>query len=154
MQRTTAAALTPRPLDILLVEDNAADRRLAQEALREAGVHCRLHWVRDGIEALEFLHRTGTYTEVPRPDLVLLDLNMPRMDGREVLAHVKSDPLLRHIPVVILTTSRAREDIRVAYDLHANCYITKSPLDFNAFVEVFRSLDRFWHATVTLPPKP
>lgn len=154
MQRTTPPSLANKPLDILLVEDNPADKRLAQEALMEAGVRCQLHWVRDGIEALEFLRRLGDFAQAPRPDLILLDLNMPRMDGREVLALVKSDPLLRQIPVVILTTSRAREDVTGAYDLHANCYITKSPLDFNAFVEVFRHLDRFWQDTVTLPPKP
>jgi chemotaxis family two-component system response regulator Rcp1 len=142
-----------KPLDILLVEDNPADMRLAKEALKEGKVFCNLHWVKDGVEAVEFLNRTGEYTRAPRPDLILLDLNLPRMDGREVLASIKSDSQLKRIPVVILTTSKAEEDVARSYDLHANCYITKFPMNFETFVDVFRSIDRFWFALVTLPPK-
>lgn len=141
------------PIDILLVEDNPADMRLAVEALKESELACELHWVKDGVEAVEFLMRQGDHANAPRPDLILLDLNMPRMDGREVLATIKSDVRLKRIPVVILTTSKAEEDILKSYDLHANCYINKYPMNFETFVDVFRSIDRFWVDLVTLPPK-
>ncbi|MDO9438738.1 response regulator [Hydrogenophaga sp.] len=142
-----------RSLDILLVEDNPGDMRLTQEALKECQIRCSLHWVQDGVAAMDFLHRREAYTEAVRPDLVLLDLNLPRMDGREVLAKIKSDPKLRRIPVVILTTSKAEEDIMRSYDLHANCYMTKYPVDLDSFIEVIRSIDRFWFSLVSLPPK-
>lgn len=149
----TGETVAPKPLDILLVEDNVADMRLAVEALKEGKVYCNLHWVKDGVEAYEFLNRIGEFADKPRPDLILLDLNLPRMDGRELLAKIKIDSQLKRIPVVILTTSKAEEDIFRTYDLHANCYITKYPLNFDSFIEVFRSIDRFWFALVTLPPK-
>jgi CheY-like chemotaxis protein len=142
-----------RPLDILLVEDNPADMRLTQEALKEGKVFCKLHWVKDGVEAMDFLHRRGEFEQATRPDLILLDLNLPRMDGREVLASIKADTKLRRIPVVILTTSKAEEDIIRSYDLYANCYMTKYPVDLDSFIEVIRSIDRFWLALVSLPPK-
>lgn len=145
--------VAPKPLDILLVEDNPGDMRLTVEALREGKVLCKLHWVEDGVEALDFLYRRGRHIDAARPDLILLDLNLPRMDGREVLQHIKTDTQLRRIPVVILTTSKAEEDILRSYDLYANCYVTKSPVDFDNFIEVIRSIDRFWLALVTLPPK-
>ena len=143
-----------KPLDILLVEDNPADMRLTKEALKEGKVLCTLHWVKDGVEALDFLYRRNEHANAARPDLILLDLNLPRMDGREVLANVKADTTLRRIPVVILTTSKAEEDIVRSYDLYANCYITKYPVDLDSFIEVIRSIDRFWLALVSLPPKP
>ena len=144
---------TAGPFDILLVEDNPADMRLAVEAMKEAQFNSTLHWVKDGVEAVEFLNHVGEYAQAPRPDLILLDLNLPRMDGREVLANIKVDSRLKRIPVVILTTSRAQEDVLRSYDLHANCYITKYPVDFDGFVGVFRTMDRFWFDLVTLPPK-
>jgi chemotaxis family two-component system response regulator Rcp1 len=139
-----------RPIEILLVEDNPGDVRLTREALKEAKVHNCLSVVGDGVEALAFLHRKGIYTMAPRPDIVLLDLNLPRKDGRQVLAEVKADPELRRIPVVILTTSKAEEDILKTYDLHANCFITK-PVDFDQFVKVVQSIEHFWLTIVTLP---
>jgi CheY-like chemotaxis protein len=145
--------VTPKPIHVLLVEDNPADMRLTQEALKEGKVLCNLHWVKDGVEALDFLHRRGEWRQAPRPDLILLDLNLPRLDGREVLASIKVDAQLRRIPVVILSTSKAEEDILRSYDLHANCYITKYPVNFDNFIEVIRSIDSFWLAVVTLPPK-
>jgi len=141
-----------RPVVILLVEDNPGDVRLTQEALRDAKVCNRMHVVRDGVEAMEFLRRTGTHADAPRPDLILLDLNLPRKDGREVLADVKADPDLRRIPVVVLTTSKAEEDILRAYNLNANCYIAK-PVDFDQFVHVVRSIESFWLTIVKLPPR-
>jgi chemotaxis family two-component system response regulator Rcp1 len=146
--------MTPETLHVLLVEDNPADVRLTKEALKEGKVLCDMHWVKDGVEALDFLHRRGEYVNAVRPDLILLDLNLPRLDGREVLAHIKADVQLRRIPVVILSTSKAEDDIIRSYDLHANCYVTKYPVDFESFVEVIRSIDRFWFALVTLPPRP
>jgi diguanylate cyclase (GGDEF)-like protein len=138
------------PADILLVEDNAADARLAAEALKENEFSSRLHWVADGVQAMEFLRGRGKGADGCRPDLILLDLNLPKKDGREVLAELKRDPSLRRIPVVVLTTSRAREDRERSYDLHANCFITK-PDQWNDFVDVVRSIKDFWFGPVTLP---
>ena len=136
------------PIEILLVEDNAADVRLTQEALQEGKVRNNLTVARDGVEALDILQRPGA----SRPDLILLDLNLPRKDGREVLATLKADPTLKHIPVVVLTTSSAEVDILKSYQLHANCYITK-PVDLEQFVSVVRSIDEFWLTVVKLPPE-
>jgi CheY-like chemotaxis protein len=140
------------PIEILLVEDNAADVRLTQEALREGKVKNRMSVARDGVEALQFLRREGQFAQVPRPDLILLDLNLPRMDGRQVLAEIKADDDLRLIPVVVLTTSSAELDIVKSYALHANCYITK-PVDLEQFVQVVKSIDDFWLTIVKLPPE-
>ncbi len=139
------------PVEILLVEDNPGDVRLTREALQEGKVYNNLHWAKDGIEALDFLHRRGKFEGVPRPDIILLDLNLPKKDGREVLAAIKGDAHLRHIPVVVLTTSQAEEDVARSYDLHANCFITK-PVDLQKFIQVVQSIDRFWLTIVTLPP--
>ncbi len=139
-----------RPIEILLVEDNPGDVRLTREAFKEAKMRNNLHAVGDGVEAMEFLRREGEYASASRPDLILLDLNLPRKDGREVLAEVKADPELRRIPVVILTTSKAEEDIAKTYDLHANCYITK-PVDFDRFIEVVKQIEGFWLTVVKLP---
>jgi chemotaxis family two-component system response regulator Rcp1 len=139
-------------IDILLVEDNPGDVRLAQEALKESKVRNKLYVVEDGVEAMNFLRQQGNFKGTPRPDLILLDLNLPRKSGREVLAEVKSDESLKRIPVVVLTVSKAEEDIVKAYDHHANCYITK-PLDFNQFIEVTKSIEDFWLTIVRLPPK-
>jgi CheY-like chemotaxis protein len=145
-----AESSTARPVEILLVEDNAGDVRLTIEALREGKVRNHLHVARDGVEALAFLRREGDFAEAVRPDLVLLDLNLPKKDGREVLAEIKSDESLRRIPVVVLTTSKAEEDILHTYDLHANCYITK-PVDLEQFIAVVKSIDDFWLTVVKLP---
>lgn len=139
-----------RPVEILLVEDNPADVRLTIEALREGKVRNNLSVVKDGVEAIEFLRRRGPYGEAPRPDLILLDLNLPRKDGREVLGEIKNDENLRRIPVVVLTTSSAEADILKSYALHANCYITK-PVDLDQFVGVVKSIDDFWLTVVRLP---
>lgn len=139
-----------RPIDILLVEDNPGDVRLAVEALAEAKVHNRLNTVSDGEAALKFLHKQSPHENAPRPDLVLLDLNLPRKSGREVLAEIKADPDLKRIPVVILTTSQAEEDILKAYNCSANCYITK-PVDLDQFIKVVRSIEEFWLTIVKLP---
>ena len=139
-----------RPIEILLVEDNPGDVRLAIEALRESKVRNNLHVVRDGVEALAFLCQEDPYTDAPRPDLILLDLNLPRKDGREVLADIKADPRLHTIPVVILTTSRAEQDVLRSYELQANCYITK-PVDLDQFITVVKSIEDFWLTIVTLP---
>jgi chemotaxis family two-component system response regulator Rcp1 len=139
-------------IDILLVEDNPGDVRLAQEALKESKIRNKLFVVEDGVEAMAFLHRQGKYADVPRPDLVLLDLNLPRKNGREVLAEIKTDDNLKRIPVVVMTVSIAEEDITKCYDHHANCYITK-PLDFHQFMEVTKSIEEFWLTIVKLPPK-
>ncbi len=139
-----------RPIEILLAEDSAADVLLAQEALDGAKMRNNLHIVKDGVEAMAFLHREQEYSDVPRPDLILLDLNMPRKDGREVLAEIKADESLRMIPVVVLTTSDAQEDVHKSYGLHANCYI-KKPVDFEQFANVVRAIDNFWFTVVTLP---
>ena len=139
-------------IEILLVEDNPGDARLTIEAMREAKVRNRMHVVEDGVEAMEFLRRQGRFGDAPRPDLILLDLNLPRKDGREVLAEVKADSDLKRIPVVVLTTSRAEEDVLRAYDLHANCYVTK-PVDLAQFMKIVSQIDEFWVKVVTLPRK-
>ncbi|MDY6875836.1 MAG: response regulator [Chloroflexota bacterium] len=139
-----------RPIEILLVEDNPGDVRLTMEAFKENKMHNHLHVVGDGVEALAFLRGEGQYVDLPRPDLILLDLNLPKKDGREVLTDIKDDENLRRIPVVILTTSRAEEDIIKTYDLHANCYITK-PVDLGEFIRVVRSIEDFWLTIVKLP---
>ncbi|HXF06479.1 MAG TPA: response regulator [Blastocatellia bacterium] len=141
-----------RPVEILLVEDNPGDVRLAVEALKEGKVHNNLHVVGDGVEAMMFLRREGKYALSPRPDLILLDLNLPKKDGREVLAEIKADEKLRRIPVVVLTTSKAEQDILRTYDLHANCYITK-PVDLEQFIAVVKSVEDFWLTIVKLPPE-
>lgn len=143
---------TARLIEILLVEDNPGDLRLTREALKDAKVANTLHVVEDGVLALDFLHRRPPFEDVPRPDLILLDLNLPRKNGREVLAEIKADERFRAIPVVILTTSQAEEDILRAYNLHANCYITK-PVDFTQFTTIVRTIEDFWLTIVTLPPK-
>jgi chemotaxis family two-component system response regulator Rcp1 len=141
-----------RRFDILLVEDSPTDVLLATEALEEANVANNLHVVRDGVAATAFLHRGEPYGNAPRPDLILLDLNLPRKDGRELLAEIKADPGLRQIPVVVLTTSKADEDVVKSYGNHANCYITK-PMDFEYFAQVVRQVVSFWFVVVTLPPQ-
>jgi chemotaxis family two-component system response regulator Rcp1 len=140
-----------RPIVILLVEDNPGDVRLTMEALKDAKVLNNLHVAKDGIEALAFLKRQGKFEDAIRPDLILLDLNLPKMDGRDVLAEIKADPEFRRIPVVILTTSKAEEDILKTYELHANCYITK-PVDLEKFIEVINAIEDFWLTIVKLPP--
>lgn len=142
-----------RPIEILMVEDSPTDRMLTEEALRDARVLNHLHYAVDGVRAMEFLRREGAYAAAPRPDLILLDLNLPRKDGREVLAEIKADERWKRIPIVILTTSRDEADVLRAYGLHANCYITK-PVDFVKFVEVVRSIENFWFSVVTLPEEP
>ena len=139
------------PVEILLVEDNPGDVRLTKEALKEGKVYNNLHWAKDGVEALEFLKRQGKHAKAPRPDIILLDLNLPKKDGREVLELVKKDVELKQIPVVVLTTSEAEEDVLKSYELHANCYVTK-PVDLEKFIHVVQSIDRFWLTIVTLPP--
>jgi CheY-like chemotaxis protein len=141
---------SPRPIEILLVEDNPGDVRLTMEALREAKVHNRVNVAPDGVEAMAYLRREDRYADAPRPDLILLDLNLPKKDGREVLAEIKADDRLKHIPVVILTTSRAEQDILKSYDLHANCYVTK-PVDLDQFINVVRSIEDFWLTVVAFP---
>lgn len=142
--------MTNRPIEILLVEDNLGDARLTQEALKEGKVRNNLHHARDGVEAMEFLRREGPHGDAPRPDLVLLDLNLPRKDGREVLSEMKEDPDLRLIPVVVLTTSEAEQDVLRTYQLRANCYITK-PVDLEKFITIVRSIEDFWLTIVRLP---
>jgi len=141
-----------RAIEILLVEDNPGDARLTQEALREGKIRNNLHHAHDGVEALEFLRREGEFAKAPTPDLVLLDLNMPRKDGREVLAEMKQDSRLRRIPVVVLTTSEAENDIVRSYELHANCYVTK-PVGLEQFISIVRQIESFWLAVVTLPTR-
>jgi CheY-like chemotaxis protein len=140
-----------RPVEILLVEDNPGDERLTREALKEGKVYSNLHWVKDGVEAMQFLRRQGKYQDVPPPDIILLDLNLPKKDGREVLQDIKNDDKLKRIPVVVLTTSKAEEDVLRSYNLHANCYVTK-PVDLEKFIVVVKSIDVFWLTVVTLPP--
>jgi CheY-like chemotaxis protein len=139
-----------RPIDILLVEDNPGDARLTIEALKDAKVRNHLHHVSDGAAALAFLRRSPPHANAPRPDLILLDLNLPRKDGREVLAEIKADEALRRIPVVVLTTSQAEEDILRAYNLNANCYVTK-PVDLEQFLRVIKAIEEFWLEVVKLP---
>lgn len=142
---------TTAPIDILLVEDSPGDVRLTQEALAEGKIRTNLHVAGDGEQALQFLRREEPFAAAPRPDLIMLDLNLPRVDGREVLATIKADSSLRLIPVVVLTTSSADEDIHRVYGLNANCYITK-PVDYEQFIRVVRSIEDFWLTVVRLPP--
>ncbi len=142
--------MTGKPIEILLVEDNPGDVRLTQEVLKDFKVSNGMHVVRDGIEAMAFLHKEGEYAAANLPDIILLDLNLPRKDGREVLAEIKDDKDLKRIPIVVLTTSSAEQDILKAYDLHANCYITK-PVDLNQFIRVLKSIEDFWLSIVKLP---
>ncbi len=141
-----------RPVDILLVEDNPGDVRLTEEALKEGKVLNKLHIARDGVEAMAFLRREDKYADAVRPDLILLDLNLPKKDGREVLEEIKTDEGLKRIPVVILTTSEADEDILRTYDYHANCYITK-PIELDQLINVVKSIEDFWLSLVKLPPE-
>lgn len=141
-----------RPIEILMVEDNPGDVRLTLEALKACKVLNEVNVVEDGVAALDYLHRRAPYEAASRPDMVLLDLNLPRMDGREVLAAIKSDPVLKVIPVVVLTTSEAEEDVLRAYNLAANCYVTK-PVDLHQFTRIVRGLEDFWLTIVTLPPR-
>jgi two-component system, chemotaxis family, response regulator Rcp1 len=138
------------PIEILLVEDNIGDIRLTQEAFKEGKVRNNMAIVMDGVEAMEYLRKQGKHTDAKRPDVILLDLNLPKKDGREVLAEIKIDPSLKRIPVIVLTTSKAEEDILRSYDLHANCYIQK-PVDFGQFIEVIISIEHFWLSIVTIP---
>lgn len=138
-------------IDILLVEDNPGDARLALEALKDSKVKNKMYHVENGVEAMAFLRKQGKHADKPRPDLVLLDLNMPKKDGREVLTEIKADDDLKRIPVVILTVSKAEEDVLKAYDLHANCFITK-PIDLSQFLKVVKSIEDFWLTIVKLPP--
>ncbi len=140
------------PVEILLVEDNVRDARLAVETLKDSKIHNNLYHVKDGVEAIDFLRQRGEYAGVPVPDLILLDLNLPRKDGREVLAEVKEDPRLRLIPVVVMTSSEAERDLVKTYGLHANAYVVK-PLDMDGFVEVVQGVKDFWLTIVKLPPK-
>ena len=143
---------TIESVEILLVEDNPGDRRLTKEVLKEAKMSNHLHEVVDGVEAIAFLRRQGEYADAPRPDLILLDLNLPKKDGWEVLEEIKADKELRLIPVVILTTSKADEDIVESYNGHANCYITK-PVDLDQFITIVKSIESFWLTVVKLPPR-
>jgi CheY-like chemotaxis protein len=143
---------TGGPIEILLVEDNPGDVRLTHEALKDGKILNKLHVIKDGVEAMAFLRQEGKYANAIRPDLILLDLNLPKKDGREVLAEIKSDSYLKRIPVVILTVSKLEEDIIKTYDLHANCYITK-PIDLDRFIAVVRAIEDFWLAIVKLPPR-
>ena len=142
---------TQQGIEVLLVEDNPGDVRLSKEALKEAKVRNNLHVVEDGVAALHFLRREGEFSGVPRPDLILLDLNLPKKDGREVLEEIKADSALKTIPVVVLTTSHAEEDIVRSYNLHANCYVTK-PVDLDQFIRIVKSIEDFWLTIVRLPP--
>jgi two-component system, chemotaxis family, response regulator Rcp1 len=143
--------LRTRPIEILLVEDNQGDVRLTREAFKEGKVLNNLSDVGDGVKAMEFLRHEGKYSKSPHPDIILLDLNLPRKDGRELLAEIKMDINLRRIPVVILTTSKSEEDIIKTYNLHANCFITK-PVDLDQFIKVIKSVEEFWFTIVRLPP--
>jgi two-component system, chemotaxis family, response regulator Rcp1 len=143
---------TREMFQVLLVEDNPGDVRLTREAFDDAKVQLEMHVAGDGVEAMNFLYQRGEYAESPQPDLILLDLNLPRKDGRDVLAEIKGHPLLKTIPVVILTTSASDVDIESSYLLHANCYITK-PVDMEGFLKVVKSIDEFWLSVVRLPPK-
>ena len=140
-----------RPIEILLVEDNPADVRLTVEGLKEAKVANKLHAIMDGRKALDFLFRRGEYVDAPRPDVVLLDLNLPGVDGRTILKQVKEDPILCVIPVVVITSSEAEADIIKSYESHANCFISK-PIDFEGFLKIVHSIEDFWFEVVKLPP--
>ena len=142
-----------RPADFLLVEDNPGDVRLTQEALKSHKVQNNLHVVTDGEEAMAFLRKQGKYKDAPRPDIILLDLNLPKKDGREVLAEIKSDPALKTIPVVIITSSEAEQDVIKSYNLNANCYVTK-PVNLDQFIKVVQSINDFWLTIVKLPGNP
>jgi len=148
----SSGSIRTQPVEILYVEDDPGDVLLTKEALSDGKVCNQLHVVGDGVEAMEFLRREGEFANAPRPDLILLDLNMPRKDGRETLAEIKADPDLDTIPVIILTTSDAEQDILKSYKLKANCYITK-PVDLDKFTEVVRMIQEFWFCVVKLPPK-
>jgi two-component system, chemotaxis family, response regulator Rcp1 len=139
-----------RSIEILLVEDNPGDARLAQEAIREAQMRNHLNWVLDGVEALTFLRKEGKHTQAPRPDLILLDLNLPRKDGREFLAEIKKDERFKRIPVIVLTTSEAEEDISRAYRLKANCYIAKPP-QLDQLIKIVKGIEEFWFKVARLP---
>jgi two-component system, chemotaxis family, response regulator Rcp1 len=143
---------SPGPIEVLLVEDSTGDVRLTREAMKDAKMHISLHVAPDGVEAMAFLRREGAHSNAPRPDLILLDLNLPKMDGREVLKALKADPILATIPVVILTTSSASEDVMNCYRAHANCYITK-PVSLDGFLKVVQNIDDFWLSVVKLPTK-
>lgn len=142
-----------RPIEILLIEDSPGDVRLTREALRESKMATHLSVVGNGVDAMDFLRRAGKYADAPNVDLVILDLNLPKKDGRQVLEEIKSDPDLKEKPVVIFTTSSAETDIRKSYDLHANCYVTK-PMELDRYMQVMRVIDEFWLSTVQLPGKP
>ncbi|SIR73121.1 response regulator [Natronorubrum thiooxidans] len=142
----------PKPAQILLVEDNPGDVRLTEEAFKQGRIENDLHVVSDGNEALEFLYQRGEYADAPRPDLILLDLNLPRKDGEDVLEELKDDSELRSIPVIVLTSSRAEEDVVRSYELHANAYLTK-PVDPDEFIETVRAFEKFWFSVVRLPPE-
>ncbi|HVK54524.1 MAG TPA: response regulator [Burkholderiales bacterium] len=148
----TGVMPTPQPFEILLVEDSPADARLTREALKDAKVWHNLYMVGDGVEAMDFLYRRGRFSDAPRPDLILLDLNLPRKDGREVLAEVKTNDAFKRIPVVVLTTSQADDDIEKVYNLNANCFISK-PVDFEQFTKIVRSIEEFWFTVVSRLPK-
>lgn len=143
--------MTNKPITILLAEDNPGDIRLTLEAFKEGEIVCHIHTVEDGEKAMAFLLKKAKYKNAPRPDLILLDLNMPKKNGREVLKEIKQDMRLCRIPVIILTTSKAEEDIQESYDLHANCYITK-PVGLDEFINVAQSIENFWITIVRLPP--
>lgn len=149
----THAVRKRKPIQLLLVEDNPADVRLTEEALKEGNVPVSLSVATDGVEAVDFLYRRGKYTNAPRPDLILLDLNMPRKSGREVLSEIKSDPDLKRIPILVMTTSTAEQDIARAYNLNANCYIAK-PMELGGFIDVVQSIEEFWLTRASLPPNP
>ena len=146
-----AVGVKARPIEILMIEDNPGDVRLTQEALTEGRLWNHLAVARDGMEALDYLHRSGRFPNAASPDLILLDLNLPKKDGREVLAEIKADGKLRSIPIVVLTTSQAEKDVLQAYALNANCYVTK-PVDFQQFLEVIKAIEGFWLTVVKLPP--
>lgn len=148
----SAAPTDHRRLGVLLVEDDPGDVLIAREALQAAKLDTRLDVVSDGVQAMEFLRKQGAYADRERPDLILLDLNLPKKDGREVLAVIKADQVLKTIPIVVLTTSQAEEDVLRAYNLNANCYITK-PVDFDQFTKIVQSIEQFWLTIVRLPPK-
>ena len=149
----TAAEINDKPIDLLLVEDNPGDVRLTKEALREGKVRVNLSVASDGVEAVEFLHRRGKYHDAPVPELILLDLNLPKKSGREVLSEIKADPVLRRIPVVVMTTSTSDQDVDRAYSLNANCYVAK-PIQLDEFLAAVHSIEDFWLSRAIRPPLP